>query len=361
MLTCYRRGEQFWVRGRLADGRYIRRSLGTPDEAVAAAKSAEIERRARQRAVLGRDAPRPEDELSFAAAVILYPARPREALYLRPIVREIGASPVRELTGASIKALARKLYPLASADTWTRQVVTPVRAVVNHAHELGKAPPLRVKAFTRSEAMQQDRRRGRMSRKPKLAGSWDWLDRFRAMAKSRRNPYLAAIALFMFTTAARPTQACGVRRPQDVDLAAARLFLPEAKGHPAQWVAITGELVVDLANMPPRRGRAFGYKSRSSLYGAWATTCRLAGIPYIPPHSAGRHGFGTEMIVRQGLDPVTVAAAGRWSSPRVPLETYAHSEDAAAKISAALARGRDAARTNPVQPQPAPKAKLLKG
>lgn len=294
--------------------------------------------------------------MTFAGAVLHYPAKPREAVYLQPIVRRIGNTAVKSLTGQFIKALAREMLPDAAVDTWQRQVVTPTRAVINNAHELGLCPYLKVKAFTRNERIEQDRKRGRASRQKKVPGSWDWLDAFRAEALSRRNPYQAALAHFMFVSGARITQSVTIE-PRDLDLQRSRVRIPAAKGHEAQWVQITTALVVELANLPPRNGRIFGYLSRHGVYTAWHSICEAAGIETIMPHAAGRHGFGTEMLVRQGLDPATVAEAGRWASPRVLLETYSHAENAGEKILEALEKGR--VRTNPVQGRSPAGANLL--
>ena len=46
--------------------------------------------------------------------------------------------------------------------------------------------------------------------------------------------------------------------------------------------------------------------------------------------------------VRQGVDPVTAAKAGRWSDPNLPMRIYAHEETDAADIRALF-------RTNHVQ------------
>ncbi|WP_282063373.1 hypothetical protein [Roseobacter litoralis] len=66
------------------------------------------------------------------------------------------------------------------------------------------------------------------------------------------------------------------------------------------------------------------------------------GIPYLSAHPAGRHGFFTELVVRQGVDPVTAAKAGRWSDPNLPMRIYAHAETDEADVRARF-------RTNHVQ------------
>ncbi|MDX5595628.1 tyrosine-type recombinase/integrase [Pseudovibrio sp. SPO723] len=333
-LTIYRKGLKWWIRGR-ADGidGYIDRSLRTSDEAVATAKLAEIERQARQRAILGPDAPSEKDELTFAAAVILYPAKPAEAGYLQKILPHLAAKKVRDITPNEVRNLGRQIYPKAATDTWRRQVVVPISAVINNAHQIKGTPPIKVKAYTPAERQAQDAARGKQSRAEKTPGSWEWLDKFREHA----NPYMSALALFMFTTGARVTQAIELV-PDDLDLQNHRVWMPPSKGHPAQWVSITTDMVVTLANLPPRNGKVFGYASRHSIYGPWQHACKQAGIEYIGPHAAGRHGFGTETVVRRGVNPVDVAKHGRWSSPRVLLDTYAHSRQGSQNVLDAFSR-----------------------
>jgi integrase len=136
-------------------------------------------------------------------------------------------------------------------------------------------------------------------------------------------------------------------RKTDLHLQAGKARLPPAKGHAAAWISLDPEEVVMIANLPlPYRGaakdRVFGIGGGRSgaLYRRWRATCERAGIAYLSPHAAGRHGFGTEMIVRQGIDPVSAAKQGRWSSPAVMLKTYSHEEDSEAKVRDAFAAGR---------------------
>lgn len=352
-LEIYPRGEIWWVRGRIpGEQRYIRESLGTRDEDLAKAKVREIEREARKRAILGPDAPKPEDLLVFAAAVLLYDAAPNEAAYLRPIIRRIGKLPVKEITPQFVRALAKKMYPMAATDTWQRQVLTPIRAVINNAHELGKCAPIRIRAFDKEARQRQDRFRGTESRVPKRPGSWPWLFAFMAHAEPRD----AAVAYFMFRHGARISQSLAMLRKTDLDLTEGRVRLPPTKGHPAEWIDLDPEEVVMIANLPPPyRGKAkdrvfyiSGGRS-GALYRRWKATCVAAKIEYLPPHSSGRHGYGTEMIVRQGIDPISAANGGRWSDPGVMLKTYSHSDDAKAIVRDAFQAGKEAARTSAVQ------------
>jgi hypothetical protein len=67
------------------------------------------------------------------------------------------------------------------------------------------------------------------------------------------------------------------------------------------------------------------------MHATWRRICKAAGIPYLSPHEAGRHGFYTELRVRQGLDPVTVAKAGRWADHTLPERVYAHALETASE------------------------------
>lgn len=231
-LELYQRGRIFWTRGYPADGdQYVRKSLGTSDEAIAQAAIREIESAARKRRILGPDAPKPEDELTFAACVMLtdFPASDRR--YLKPIVRKIGRIRVKEITPAFVRKLAKELYPFAAVDTWQRQVVTPIRSTINHAHELGKCPPIRIRRFDEDERIRQDRARGKESRVPKRPGSWEWLEAFKLHATPRD----AALAHFMFRHGARVSQSI-LMRPYGLE-ARPSLFCAAAPGTKRHFAA----------------------------------------------------------------------------------------------------------------------------
>ncbi|RUV98266.1 site-specific integrase [Mesorhizobium sp. M5C.F.Ca.IN.020.14.1.1] len=348
-LDVYERNGWWWFKGRidrLPAGKYYRQSSGVPSSAPerdAQAAVLDFERREIKRDLIGD-----ERALIFADAVLLYPANPMEAGDLAKILPHLEDRAVASITPQEVRNLGAVLYPMGSTDTWQRHVVTPVRAVINNAHDLGKCPPIRIKAFSKPERLKQDRIRGKSSRIEKVPGSWEWLLAFRKKA----NRYQAAMAHFMFVTGARIGQAAELL-PEDLDLQNARVWMPEAKGMEAQWVDIPMDLVVELANLRPRRprkgphgktrakeARVFGYASKDGVYKAWKTACKRAGIPVIMPHAAGRHGFATEMLVRQKLDARTVAKAGRWADMALMQKTYTHDEDTKDKVQAALRTGR---------------------
>lgn len=341
-LEPYQRGTTWWARGRVEyNGApitdYYRRSTGASSEAGAWQWCRDEEERQIRRHILGED-----DQITFAEAVMLYPAKPAEAKYLIRILPELGDSACASIVPKAVRDLARRLYPEACTDTWVRQVLTPVKAVINNAHEAGRCPPIKIRGYTALERVEQDQARGKTSRIERQPGSWEWIDRFSTHA----GPYLVALAEFMFETGARIGQAVALR-PADLDLKRLRVHLPASKGHPAQWISISAEMAIRLAELPARKprdrrrgtileARVFGYAGRNGPLAAWRTACTKAGIDYLPPHSAGRHGFYTELRVRQGLDPITAAKAGRWANPSLPDKIYAHNETPDSEVRAAI-------------------------
>lgn len=346
-LEPYPRGKIWWARGKVDyNGRaitgYIRESTGASDEAGARDWIEEREEAERRRYLVGEQ----ERPLTFNDAVLFYEATPAMAKHLKPLVEELGQRLVRSITPAEVRALGPKLYPHACTDTWRRWVVTPVRAVINNTHDIkgSLCPPIRIEGYSKRERIDQDRRRGKKSRVPKKPGDWRWLLRFREHAK----PYHAALALFMFATGARIGQACRMT-PEHLDLQNARVCIPAGKGQDDHWITIPMELVVELANLRPKapRGwkrcaankRVFGFASADGCRKGWRTACSKAKIEHIPPHAAGRHGFGQEMVVRQGADMQATAYFGGWSDTSMLVRTYTHSEDAEAKIHARFRTG----------------------
>ncbi|WP_292931929.1 tyrosine-type recombinase/integrase [Novosphingobium sp. PASSN1] len=266
-----------------------------------------------------------------------------------PILKKLGSLPVAAITPKQVRDLGQELYPDASTDTWVRHVVTPVRSVINNAHDLGHCAPIRIKGYSKEERVAQDIKRGRKSRVKKTPGSWEWLLKFRQHAPKRH----AALAMFMFMTGARISQAVSMHPDRHLKLDDMLVCIPAAKGHDDRWISVPQELATELASLPriyPRgfdrtveNMRVFGFADRSSPRKGWARACKLAGIDLLPFHAAGRHGFGQEMNVRQGIDEKAAGEFGGWSDTSLMRRTYTHAEQTAEKIHEAQMRGLRAA------------------
>lgn len=352
-LELYRRGDIWWFRGkidRLPGSRYYRQSTGTSEEGAAREIVAEFEKRQLKGHYAGH-----RQALTFAEAVLLYDATPQMARFLEIIIKrdpDFAERACAEITGEEVRDMAARIYPVAATDTWQRQVIVPISAVINNGHQLGRCPPIRIRAFSRRERIAQDRRRSKQSRQPKTPGSWPWLDSFRKAAREIGEDRLAVMALFMFLTGRRIGPMIALE-PKHLDLQNHRVWLQASKLSPAAWVEIPTELVVELANLKPRRPRSrkgspqhplkvFGFAARGSVYAPWRAVCEAAKIDLILPHAAGRHGFGTETISRLGIDPASAASAGGWANPGQMLKTYAHPVESAAEIQEKIRANRSA-------------------
>lgn len=348
-LEPYLRGSTWWAKGRVEyEGSpisdYIRCSTDASEERGAWAWCQAEERIRIRRFLLGD-----KEALTFAEAVLIYPANAKTAEYLIPIIPEIGDRFLVQLTPAEIRGLGPKLYPRACADTWLRQVISPIRAVMNHAHDEGKGPAIRIKGYDAIEREEQDKLRKKPSRVKKKPGSWEWLLQFREHADRRH----AALAHLMFTTGARISQAIEMHPVDHLDLQNCMVCIPAAKGFPERWIQISPELTAELANLPvlyprgwerkPKNARVFGFADRSSPRKGWDAACDKAGIERLTFHAAGRHGFGQEMNVRNPVDEKAAGEFGGWADTGLMKRVYTHAEDAAGKVLEAQAAGRKAA------------------
>lgn len=351
-LETYLRGRTWWAKGRVeyngtAITDYYRCSTGASSERAAWEWCRAEEERQLRYFLVGPE--KVEEPLTFAGAILLHYPNKKTAGYLIPIVKLIGEMLVADITPKIVRELAPILYPDSGTKTWVRQVVTPVRTVINNAHDLGKCPPIKIKGYAAEEQIAQDRRRGSRGRTKYKPGSWEWLLQFRAHADQR----VAALALTMFVTGARISQAIQMTPSQHLDLDHNRICIPGAKGHDDRWIAIPKWLATELKNLKPKypRGaehrpenlRVFGYADRSSPRKEWNKAIEAAKIEYLPFHSAGRHGFGQEMNVRQPIDEKAAGAFGGWSDTNLMRRTYTHAEDEMAKVHRALETGLKAA------------------
>jgi hypothetical protein len=310
------RGGIAYIHGTV-DGKRIRRSLKTRDPEIAAARRAQEETRLYRAAIYGV-----ENETIFADACVQYlKHQAPKRHYLTPIIQKIGKQRLSQITGGQIRILAKQLYPEHKPQTWNRQVLVPVSAVINFAHELGMCPPIRLKRFPSRD------------KKIKRAVDRAWIDRFRKHAVT---PYVAAYALFIHTTAARSTEAM-MLRPADLDLHRryGQSRIVTKNGHRREFW-LTEEMAEELKRLPPKQIRWGKYKGEWRVFGwadckgpiePWKESCRRAGLDYVSPYEAGRHSFATEGITRQERNPVMVAMVGNWKDTRALLENYAHPED----------------------------------
>jgi hypothetical protein len=313
MPHLYKRGGDIWHYSFTRDdGRRIRASTGTTDKALAKDAAVKHENRERRAAIHG-----PESVVTFTQAVSLYLDAGKDSRYVLAALDHFKDTLLSRITPPMVRQAAVELYPNGSPATRNRQGISPIQAIVNFAADKGLCPSLRVRRFP-------------VQRTERAAGDKVWLAAFQRAARAKGRHGMAAYARFMFETGARLSQALMLEW-SDLDLNAATATVVTRKTGPggAPWARsahLTPVMVAEMANLPRKGPRVFGFNTRSNVTKVWNKVVADAKIAPLGRHEAGRHGFATEMIVRNGVDIPTAADAGGWKSRRLMLETYAHSD-----------------------------------
>lgn len=285
------------------DGERYRKSTGTADKRLAEDIAIKAENLVRRAVVHGQ-----ETVLTFADALGLYVDDGKDTRFTVKLLDYFGKWKFVDITGPEIRKAAKKIYPGAAPATWNRQVITPMRAIINHAADAKRLQKISVTRFKEE----------RVSRP---AGNKDWLAVFCKTAIDLDMPETGAAARFMFETATRVSEACRLQW-DDVDLQNGIAFLTRTKTVPRK-VFLTRAMVVDLANIRSLHPiLVFGAANRSTIKKRVDKVIKAAGLTRLTSHEFGRHGFATEMIVRNGVDAATTADHGGWKSRRLLMDTY---------------------------------------
>lgn len=302
MPNLYRRGE-IWQYSFTVDGKRYRKSADTPDKRLAEDIAAEHEARVRRAVVHGEEA-----ILIFPEAVQLYVDDGKSERYTAKLVKYFMKWKVKDITGQEIRKAAKLIYPSGGPATLNRQVITPMRAIINHAADAGKCKRLTVKRFKEERVVRP-------------AGNKEWLDAFCKAAIKLDMPETAAIARFLFETAARVSEACRLTW-DDVDFQAGVAYLRKTKTIPRK-VFLTRKMVIAMANIRSSHPKlVFAAANRSTVKKRVDKVIKKSGLQRLTSHEFGRHGFATEMIVRNAVDVATTADHGGWKSRRLLMETY---------------------------------------
>lgn len=348
-LTTYKRGRFWWLTGTIktkTGEQRIHESTGETDEA--AADEVRESREAEARAERLSD---PKSRFTFAQATNAYLEAGKGDRFVKPLLLHFAETRISEMTGAKIRTAAKKLYPGKSYATWNRQVITPVKSIINFSADAGDCDPIKIKGFSK-----RDRDVKISDTPPRRAVDRSYIDAFR---KHSDDPRLSALLLFMFQTGARISDALKLEDgSDDIDLTNRKVTFRDMKNGEDGEADLTIELVYEIQTLREwkrlqienwRRAsirwkatrrkqeadgrfarkpntRLFGYVTRTAVYKDMRRICAAAGIPYLGTHQPGRHSFATEMIVKNRVDVATTAGKGRWKSKQLLMSNYAHGD-----------------------------------
>lgn len=252
---------------------------------------------------------------TFKAAADSYIAHGGEARYLPRLVERFGPDDVTTITPLAVRGAAVELFPDASAATRNRHAITPARAVLYHAHELGWRMPARIRLFHAPKMRQT------------VPASRRWLESFIDRCDVDQLPHLAALVLLMNLCGARVSEAINLLG-EHVDLRERTALLVKTKTGVNSLRYLPDHLVERIRDLGLTPGeRVFRYTSRFSVNERIFAVCERAGLPYKSSHTVGRHAFATNAL-NAGVGVRIAMDAGGWKSSTIFLETYAHTLDA---------------------------------
>jgi integrase len=276
--------------------------------------------RARKRKLYGE-----KDKKTFDEAARAYLLDGGSERGMEKALIHFGLKPVDEITPGDVRQFAREMYPGTSGATKNTMAITPVRAVVNWAHQQGWCGAMKVKGFETDPVTRK-------------AVSPEWLRRFAAAAEETEDKRrrLGAMAMTMATTGTRIGE-CVSRTWGHMDWEAGELALGRTKNGEVYVVRLPQFLVDWLREMKGEEGEddpIFGFENKAQVYYHWRRVTEAAGVEYVPPHQAGRHTFATELHNTYGWSANDIATAGRWKSVALVQDVYIHSDKGSEQSSA---------------------------
>ncbi len=298
-LKIYRRpGSHVWqYRGTLAGNR-LRGSTGASDKETAQRIASAIEDKFWRRGLDGK-----EKGLTWPKAVAVYLQAGKPSRFIERLTRYWHDARIADMNAGSIRQSAIDIYPNAKNSTRNRQVIVPTLAIINHCAELGHCSHMKMRRF-------------KVDTKIKQPVTLEWINAFEAHCE---RPDVRALAIFLFATGARITEARGVRWP-DIDFAKRKVLIRQTKLGNEREANLPPRLFVTLANLPRDRDPfAVAY---TTFRDAWTRTTKAAGIEPLTFHSC-RHGFATALDDK-GVGVKTIAALGGWKSAQHLFQTYLH-------------------------------------
>jgi len=249
-----------------------------------------------------------------------------ERAYLKRLKKHFGDWDLDDLTAADIHKAAHEIYPGRKPATKNRQVITPMRYVLNYAaHKAHLCRPVFVDKFPQDKPAK---------RRPP-AGA---VDKMLEATDGYRHLFVATLHYQGWCI----SETLGLRW-NDVDLAERVFWLVIGKARTEKPIPMHDELFELLAATPAedRRGRVFPWANRSSVRKWWNPIATRLKIR-LTPHML-RHEWASARN-EDGATASDLESAGSWTSTQSLKDYTDVSIDHARSI---LNRGRAAAPAKP--------------
>jgi integrase len=255
----------------------------------------------------------------FAEAAASYlEAAPRSehtTAYVRRILAALGDVRLSQVDQDTAARLRSSLLPSAQPSTYSREIITPLRAILRYAAELGWCDVPRIRAPRQPQG-----------RTLYLLPSE--VERLIAAAATHLQPLL----VFLVGTGARMAEAIYLDW-RDVDLTGARAIFWRTKSGKRRNAHLPPRVVAALAVLPHREGKVFQsdkggpYADRRGSYGGqikkgWKGALKRAGLSHeFTPHDL-RHTWASWHYALN-RDLLALRTEGGWASVAL-VERYAH-------------------------------------
>lgn len=233
--------------------------------------------------------------------------------YIKTLLPYIGDKMLLEIFPYDMMKLADRIYPTQANATKNRCVITPIRAVFNHAYERGWHTLMKFKSFKQEKPK---------ARKP---ASPLWIHAFIRQCEKDKLLHIAALIMFMSQTGARVSEALNLRW-DEVDLAARTALLLKTKTSRNSLRFLTSQmsnrlLYLSLNKKPEYDNRVFQNKDRTNINSTIKNVCKRAEIEYKSCHVCGRYAYANNAL-DLGLDIKSIMDGGGWVSVPIFLGTY---------------------------------------
>jgi len=317
----------WYIRGTIA-GQKVYESAGTGRKIVAEQLRSKLEQQLWNRHIFG-----PRAVATFAEAAESYmlsvQPSPGQARLVGRLIQHFGETPLKDISQASLEAAyVDLLRPGPSPATMRRNVLVPLRAVLNHAADLDWCPAPRFKT----------------PRQPKPRVRWLTPAEAEALIEAA-SPHLRPLIVFLLASGARMSEALELDW-RHLHLKDGFVEFVHTKSGYARSVPLNERCVAELANLPNRIGPVFlrpdglPYKTRNRERGgqirvAFANACTKAGIVDLRPHDL-RHTWAT-WLYNETKDLLKLMQYGGWRSLKM-VEIYAHVVPEHVRLEAGLVR-----------------------